>query len=206
MHRESAPPPVPELNIRRRFGEKTILQVPAGDDRNPVAYRLACGFKAWAAGADGVDTEAPPSLALAFEAAKADIALIESLVAIRAETLASSNPEIRLRGRKIGHFLANLDSVRNPDLAHLEGLVLLREGEKALGREPSALSETIHISVGSALAKAAAIEAKGTVVPAVAPRHRKPPRPDMASWPSVNLRAGVGRTEFSPGFLSNYTF
>ncbi len=206
MHREPVPPPIPELIIRRRFGEKTILMVSADEGRNPVAYRLDCGFKAWAAGADGVDTEAPPSLAPALDAAKADMALVESLVGVRAEALSSSDPEIRLPGRKIGHFLANLDSVRNPDLAHLEGLVLLREGEKALGRETSALSETIRTSVESALAKAAAVEAKGAIVPAVAPRHRRPPRPDMASWPSVNLRAGVGRTEFAPGFLSNYTF
>ncbi len=206
LHRESAPPPVPELNIRRRFGEKTILAVPSGDDRNPVAYRLDCGFKAWAAGADGVETEPTQGLASAFEAAKADMALIETLVAVRAGTLASGDPEIRLRGRKIGHFLANLDLVENPDLAHLEGLVLLREGEKALGREPSALSQTIRASVKEALAKASAAEAKGAAVPAEAPRHRRPPRPDMASWPAVNLRAGVGRTEFAPGFLSNYTF
>ena len=206
LHRESSPPPVPELNIRRRFGEKTILKVPANDDRNPVAYRLDCGFKAWAAGADGVETEPTSTLVSSFEAAKADMALIEALVAVRGETLASGNPDIRLRGRKIGHFLANLDSVRNPDLAHLEGLVLLREGEKILGREPFALSPTIRASVTEALAKAASVEAEGAAVPAVAPRHRRPPRPEMASWPSVNLRAGVGRTEFAPGFLSNYTF
>jgi hypothetical protein len=206
IHRDSSPPPVPELNIRRRFGEKTILEVPSGQDRNPAAYRLDCGFRAWAEGADGVSTEPSPALAPALEAAKADMALLEALVGVRAETLASGNPDVRLLGRKIGHFLANLDSVRNPDLAHLEGLVLLREGENILGREPSALSPTIRASVNEALAKVAAVESKGAAVPAVAPRHRRPPRPDMASWPSVNLRAGVGRTEFAPGFLSNYTF
>ena len=205
VHRDSSPPPVPELNIRRRFGEKTILEVPAGEDRNPAAYRLDCGFRAWAGGADGVSTEPSSALAPALEAAKADVALLEALVGVRAETLASGDPDIRLRGRRIGHFLANIDSARNPDLAHLEGLVLLREGEKVLGRGPSALSPVIRESVGATLAKAAAAEDDGAA-PAAAPRHRRPPRPDMASWPSVNLRAGVGCTEFAPGFLAGFSF
>ena len=205
-HRDASPPPVPELNIRRRFGEKTILEVASGESRHPVAYRLDCGFRAWAVGADGVATEPPPRLAPSLEAARADVALLEALDGVRVDALASGDPEIRLSGRKIGHFLANVDAVTNPDLAHLEGLVLLRAGEKALGRDPSAFSAAVRSSVEAALAKAAAAEAKGVDASAPAPRHRKPPRPDMASWPAVNLRAGVGSVEFAPGFLSNYTF
>ena len=209
IHLEKAAPPVPERNIRRRFGEKTVLEIPGDAGRNPVSYRLACGFRAWAGGADGISTHpATDSLAAAFEAARADIALLEKLESARVESLSSDNPDIRLPGRKIGNFLANLRAFTNPDLAHLEGFVLLTECEKALGREPSSLPDVIRASVARTLEEAAAADGTGPSpkrLPA-SRRHRKPPQPDMASWPAVNLRAGAGRSEFAPGFLSNFTF
>ena len=213
-HIETTMPPVPEMNIRRRFGEKTFLEVPCKPEYDIAFYRLLCGFGAWAKGADGIVHETPPEFADAVEGAKCDAALLDRLAALRGEAMASADPEVRLVGRKIGHFLANLDTDADPDLSHLEGMKILRDSERALGKPLTLLAEHVKQSVRGGLpsqldaakaAEAAAAEAKAAGAGGRR-KYREPPMPEMAQWPEVNLRAGTGRTEFAPGFLCNYSF
>ena len=203
-------PPVPEMNIRRRFGEKTFLEVPCKPEYDIAFYRLLCGFGAWSKGVDGIVHDTPPEFADAIEGAKCDAALLDRLAALRREAMASADPEVRLVGRKIGHFLVNLDTDADPDLRHLEGMKILRDSEKALGKPPTPLADYVKQSVRGGLpaqlAAAKAIEAARAASAEGKPEDRKPPLPEMAQWPEVNLRAGIGRTEFAPGFICNYSF
>ena len=209
-HIETVMPPVPEMNIRRRFGERTFIDVSCKPEYDIAFYRLLCGFGAWSKGVDGIVHETPPGFADAIEGAKCDVALLERLAALRGEVMASADPEVRLVGRKIGHFLANLDKGGDPDLFHLEGMKVLRDSEKQLGKSPTPLADFVKMSVRGALpsqlATAKAVEEEKSAGADGWRKHRKPPMPEMAGWPAVNLRAGIGRTEFAPGFICNYSF
>ena len=204
VHVDKSPPPVPERNIRRRFGEKSILEVETSPETDPAFFRYRCGFGAWAAGMDGVAVGEAPALADALAAAKDDAALLARLEDARVEALASSDLLVRLAGRKAGNFLANLDASEDPDLLHLEGMVVLRAAEAALGRDPTPLADTVRHSVaaGQGGRPSPAAAGQGTA----SRRYRRPPEAEMARWPAVNLRATIDQQEFAPGFVCNYSW
>ena len=198
-------PSVPEMNIRRRFGEKTFLSV-ALDAATDVAYaRLQLGFAPWAAGADGVVCEVPANLSAARDGAAADVELLDRMREVAARALQEKDPDRRLAGRKLGGFLANLDVSQDPDLLHLECLHLLRTAERALGLPETPLAAHVRDSVAGKLPGQIAARTAAETARKSPRRMWRPPQAEMAKWTTVNLRASVEDIPIGEGFGLHYS-
>ena len=182
-HVETAVPSVPEMNIRRRFGEKTFLAVD-GTGIDARLLRLQLGIVAWQKSADGVVCKSCSEAAIA--GAKADTAVLDKLEELRAEAMNSSDSAVRLLGRKAGHLIANLDLARDPDLTHLEALAVLRPLEGALKRPAMPVAEAVKASLSG-------VSGKDVASP--------PLPPEAKTWPRIELQPGLDRRPLGDDFF-----
>jgi len=193
-------PPVPEMNIRHRFGEKTYLKVALEPSMDVPFARLQLGFKPWAEGVDGTMCDVPPFLASAAEGAACDVALLDRMREVQRKALGETDPDRRLVGRKLGAFLVNLDPTGDPDLLHLEALTRLRAAEKALGEKPTPLASYVRDSVAGKLswqvARRAAREA--SAAKRSTRKTQKAPTPEMEKWTKAEMSVN-SPVSFAPG-------
>lgn len=193
VHVEQSVPPVPEMNIRRRFGEKTFLEVD-GTGVDARLLRRQIGIEAWQKGVDGVVCKSVAESAIV--GAKADTTVLDKLEALRGEAMKSPDPSVRLLGRKAGHFIASLDLARDADLAHLEALAALRSLETALKRPATPVAESVKTSVEGKGVGAARAEG----VSPTQPKTESVPS-EAKSWPRIELQPGIERRPIDDDFF-----
>ena len=122
----------------------------------------------------------------AVAGAKADTVVLDKLEELRAEAMKSSDPAVRLLGRKAGHFIANLDRARDPDLVHLEAMAALRPLEAALKRPALPVAEAVKASLSGNGAK--------DLFAATLP-------PEAKSWPRIELQPGLEKRQIEGDFF-----